>query len=201
VTARRWVAVLCLGLLAACGAAKPRWAPDALIQKHRYAPTAPTEVRLYTVVSTRNGSGAHSALLITTSRERILFDPAGSFELPSVPERNDVLHGISPRALAVYIDFHARESYDVIEQRLRVSDAQARQIAALAKSHGAVPDAQCALSINRILRQVDGFGVMRPTYFPNATRQNFARLPGVETRVFRDDDPDSNMDVLRRAAR
>ena len=200
-TARRWVAVLCLGLLAACGAAEPRWASDALLQKHRYVPTSPPEVRLYTVVSTRNGSGAHSALLITTSQERILFDPAGSFELRSVPERNDVLHGIRPETLAIYIDFHARETYYVVEQRLRIGDVQARQIASLAKAYGPVPDAQCALSINRILNRVEGFGTMRATFFPNATRQNFARLSGVETRVFRDDDLDSNEDVLRRAAR
>ncbi len=199
---RRALIGLALLMLAACGGpAEPRWAPDADIQKHAYRPDSPPELRLYTVVSTRSGSGAHSGLLISTPRERILFDPAGTFKLPFAPERNDVHYGMSPRALAVYIDYHARETYNVIEQRVSVTAAQAESIARLAKNYGAVPKAQCAVSINRILQQVPGFETMKVTYFPVATSERFATLPGVTRRVITDDDADKNHNVLIEAVR
>lgn len=189
-------------LLFGCGGpAEPRWAPDDEIQKYAYRHDGPSELRLYTVVSTRSGSGAHSGLLITTPRERILFDPAGTFKLPFAPERNDVHFGMSPRALAVYVDYHARESYDVIEQRISVTPAQAEMVARLAKAYGPVPKAQCSLSINRILSQVPGFETMRPTYYPIATSDRFAALPGVAKRVISDDDADKNHNVLIQAVR
>lgn len=193
--------VLCLILLTACGAGEPRWASDAAVKRFAYRPNTVPELRLYTIVSTRNGSGAHSGLLISTNRERILFDPAGTFTLPQAPERNDVLYGISPQVLSVYIDYHARETYDVYEQRVAVTAAQAEQVAALAKAYGPVADGRCSLSINQILRQVSGFGQMRLTYFPNMTRDRFGALPGAETRLISDDDADANEVVLMRAAR
>lgn len=195
--AARCLALVVLCFLAACGGpAEPRWAPDQDVRKFAYRDAGPTEIRLYTVVSTRNGSGGHSGLLISTPRERIMFDPAGTFKVSFAPERNDVIYGMSPRALAVYIDYHARETFDVVEQRLPVTPAQAEQIAALAKAYGAVPKAQCSVSINRILKQVPGFEAMQITYFPNATRDRFAMLPGVQTRVITDDDADKNHNVL-----
>ena len=97
---RAALTALALLFLIGCGGpAEPRWAPDDEILKYAYRDDGPTELRLYTVVSTRNGSGAHSGLLISTPRERILFDPAGTFKLPFAPERNDVHYGITPRAL------------------------------------------------------------------------------------------------------
>lgn len=200
-TAGRCLAALCLFWLAACGGpAEPRWAPDAEVAKYAYRHDGPPELRLYTVVSTRSGSGAHSGLLITTPRERILFDPAGTFRLPFAPERNDVHFGMTPRALAVYVDYHARETYDVIEQRLPISGDVAEAVARLAKDYGAVPKAQCAVSINRILRDA-GFEGMKVTYFPVTTRKNFARLPGVAERIISDDDADKNHGVLIEAGR
>ena len=200
-TAGRLIAALCLLWLAACGGpAEPRWAPDAEVAKYAYRHDGPPELRLYTIVSTRSGSGAHSGLLITSPRERILFDPAGTFALPFAPERNDVHYGMTPRALSVYIDYHARETYDVIEQRLSVSAAQAEAVARLAKAYGAVPKAQCSVSINRILSEA-GFGTMKVTYFPVATKTNFAKLPGVSERVISDDDADKNHRVLIEASR
>ncbi|MDO8279705.1 MAG: hypothetical protein Q7T63_16470, partial [Burkholderiaceae bacterium] len=45
--------------LAACGA-EPIWAPEAAVVASRYTHPGPTSVTLYTVLSTRNGSGAHA---------------------------------------------------------------------------------------------------------------------------------------------
>ena len=96
-------ALFLLGILVNCGGpAKPVWAPDAVVAKHAHRTTGPTQVTLYTVVNTRNGTGAHSALLIDAG-ERVLFDPAGSYASPQTPERHDVLFGMTDRAVRAYI--------------------------------------------------------------------------------------------------
>ncbi len=188
-------------MLAACGGpAEPVWAPDTELRKFSYRHAGPPEVTMYTVISKQSGSGAHSGLLIAGGGERILFDPAGTFGLPFAPERNDVHFAITDRALAVYIDYHARATYDVIEQRVPVSAAQAAAIARLAKAYGAVPKAQCTLSITRILSQVPGFESIDVGYFPLAAMNYVADLPGVQTRRITDDDADKNHNVLIQAS-
>ena len=189
---------LSLTVLASCsGAPVPVWAPDAAVQKYRHVHDGPPEIVLYTVVSRRSGSGAHSGLLIN-GRQRILFDPAGTFSLPFVPERNDVHYGMTDRALAIYIDYHARETYDLVEHRLPVTRAQADRIAQLAKAYGPVPKARCSLAITRILAQVPGFETISPGYFPNRLSKAFGRLPGAQSRTVTDDDADQNEEMLSR---
>lgn len=181
--------------LAACGGpAEPVWAPDDVVKAATYTHDGPPSLALITVTTTRNGSGAHSALLVNAS-ERLIFDPAGTFNVAFVPERNDVLHGITPRALLAYIDYHARETHDVLIQEVRVSPETARQVAALIKSHGAVPKAQCALSIGSILRQVRGFEAIPRSYFPNALSEAFAEVPGVITRTVTNETADDSHNV------
>ncbi len=187
-------------LLAACGGpAQPRWASEEQVQKYAYRDAGPPTLTLFTVVSTRNGSGAHSGLMINAD-QRIMFDPAGTFALPFTPERNDVLFGMTEQAVKVYIDYHARETFDVIVQEIQVTPAQAAKAAALAKSYGAVPKAQCSLSITRILKQVGGFESIPVSYFPTSTSKRFGTLPGVTTRVISDDDADKNHNVLFEAS-
>lgn len=157
-------------------------------------------ITLYTVVSTASGSGAHSGLMINGT-ERIMFDPAGTFKLSFTPERNDVHFGMSPRAVSVYIDYHARKTYDVIEQRLPVTAQQAEMIAKAARAYGAVPKAQCALAITRILKDVPGFETIPVGYFPKRAKEWFDAQPGVQTRVISDDDADKNHNVLFDASR
>ncbi|NNE89249.1 MAG: hypothetical protein HKN27_14335 [Silicimonas sp.] len=188
------------GLSACGGPADPIWAPQDAIQKYSYRHNGPPMITLYTVVSTKSGSGAHSGLLINAS-ERIIFDPAGTFELPFTPERNDVHFGMTPRAVAVYIDYHARESYNVIEQRLPVTAKQAEMIAKRAKEYGAVPKAQCTLAITRILKDISGFETISVGYFPKRASEWFDAQPGVQTRLITDDDADKNHNVLFEASR
>jgi hypothetical protein len=157
-------------------------------------------ITLYTVVSRSSGSGAHSGLLINAT-ERIIFDPAGTFKLPFTPERNDVHFGMTPRAVAVYIDYHARETYDVIEQKLPVTESQAKLIAERARAYGAVPKAQCALAIARVLKDVPGFETVPVGYFPKGLSGWFAEQTTVVSRVITDTDADKNHNVLFEASR
>jgi hypothetical protein len=191
---RAVLALLALLTLAACGA-EPKWAPEEQVQAARYVHDGPPAITLFTVINNRSGSGAHSGLMINSS-ERIMFDPAGTWQHPRIPERNDVHFGITPRIVNFYIDYHARETFRVIEQTVVVSPGVAALVAQRAKAYGAVPKAQCASSISSILRGVPGFEGIGSTMFPNRLMDDFAQIPGVTGRTIYDEDADKNHGVL-----
>jgi hypothetical protein len=180
--------------LAACGA-EPVWAPDDQVQAARYSPGEPTYITLYTVINKSSGSGAHSAILVNGS-ERVIFDPAGTWQHPRLPERNDVHFGMTDKALAFYIDYHARKTYDVIEQKILVSPEIAELVLRQVKDYGAVPKAMCTNATSSILRSVPGFESMPATWYPKKLSDAFGKLPGVSSRLITDDDDDSNHGVL-----
>ncbi len=184
-------------LLSACGAAEPTWAPDAQVESARYAHDAPPSLTLVTMVHTRDGRGGHASLLINAD-ERLLFDPAGTWQNPGAPERNDVLHGITPALWQQYLDYHARQGVEVILQEQTVPLAVALQAKAAVQAYGAVPKAQCSIATTRILHGLPGYGRMRETVWPHKAMQDFALLPGVTARVIRDDDDPDNRPMLAR---
>lgn len=191
----RLIAAFCVALgLAGCGA-ESVYAPDEAVAAARYVAEGPKTITLYTVVNNKSGAGAHSGLLINAS-ERVLFDPAGTWHHPALPERNDVHYGITDKMVLFYIDYHARETFRVQEQKIVVSPEVAEMVMARAKAYGAVPKAQCANSISSILRGVPGFEALPATWFPNKLHDAFATLPGVTEREIRDEDADSNHGVL-----
>jgi hypothetical protein len=192
---------LCFLALAACGGpAQPLWAPDDEVARWSHPNDGPARVTVFTVLSNENGSGLHTGLMIAGD-ERVLFDPAGTFKHPHAPERNDVLYGISDQVLDVYIDYHARESFDVQIQELDIDPATAQRLIAQVEAYGAVPKAQCSLAISRVLSETPGFGTVTPGYFPKRIAQSMDQLPGVRTRVVTDDDANDNHGVLFVAAR
>lgn len=188
------VLALCAGL-AACGAAEPKWAPDADVAKARYVHDGPKAVTLFTVINVDNESGAHSGLMINGS-QRIMFDPAGSWTLPKLAERNDVHFGITEKMKNFYIDYHARETYYVVEQTVEVSPEVAEKVMQRAMAHGAVAKAHCADSITAVLKDVPGFETIKPTMFPKKLMTQFGQLPGVKERKITDDDADDNHGIL-----
>lgn len=191
---RPLLALLALLTLAACGA-EPKWASDEAVAEARYVHDGPPSITLYTVINKRSGSGAHSGLMINSS-ERIMFDPAGTWYHPRLPERNDVHFGMTPKMVNYYIDYHARETFDVIEQTVVVSPEVAALAAERVKAYGAVPKAQCAQSISTVLRGIPGFETIPGTWFPNKISDGFGTIPGVSGRLITDDDADNNHGVL-----
>jgi len=190
--------LLAIGLMAAlsaCGAAEPRWAPEDAVRTARYVHEGPPTVTLFTVIATENGQGAHSGLMINGS-ERLMFDPAGSWSLPRLAERNDVHFGMTDKMVNFYIDYHARETYYVVEQTKVVSPQVAEQLLQAVRSYGAVPKAQCTRSISSILSSAPGFESLPQTWFPKTLMAAFAELPGVTERTITDDDADDNHGIL-----
>lgn len=188
--------VLLLGL-AAC-AADPVWAPDADVERARYSSSGPAKLTLFSVINERSGNGGHTALLVSAPSERVLFDPSGSFHHPRLPERNDVIHGMTDAAVDFFIDYHSRESWRVFSQEIVVPPEVAELALRLVKENGAVPNAFCANSTSKILKQLPGFETIRATMFPEQLQANFAQLEGVVTRQFHDNDPDNNGYLLAR---
>lgn len=191
---RLLLCLVALSGLTACGA-QSVWAPEEQVQAARFTSDEPTSITLYTVVNKDSGSGAHSAILVNGS-ERVIFDPAGTWHHPKLPERNDVHFGMTDKALAFYIDYHARKTYDVIEQKVQVSPEVAELVLRRVEDYGAVPKAMCTQATSSVLRGVPGFQSMPSTWYPKKLADAFGELPGVTTRKITDDDDDSNHGVL-----
>lgn len=181
--------------LAAC-AGESVWAPDEAVAKARYSSSNPPTLTLFTVVNVNSGNGGHSALMVDAPSERVLFDPAGSFHHPRLPERNDVVHGMSDAAVDFYINYHSRTSWRVVKQDLVVPAAVAEQALRLVQNNGAVPQAYCANSISSILKQLPGFESMRVTMFPVPLMDQFQKFQGVQRSEYHDNDPDINGEIL-----
>lgn len=174
--------------LSACTASEV-WAPDTLVSQYIYREEGPKYLTLYTMKNVGSENGAHSALLINAS-QRVIFDPAGSWVQEQMPERNDVLFGVSPRLESYYVSFHARVTYYVIGQRMPVAPDVAEQALNLALAAGPAPQGSCSRFASRLLRQLPGFESIGQTWFPNNLSENFETLPGVETREYRENDSD-----------
>lgn len=191
---RRILIALALPLfLANC--AEPVWAPDDVVARARYVSHEPPSITLFTVVRILGGEGAHSGLMINGSQV-VMFDPAGTWQNPAAPERNDVHFGITPRMEKFYIDYHSRETYDVYEQKVIVSPEVAEMALQRVLNNGAVAKAMCGRNISSVLAGLPGFEAIKPTYFPNRIMREFAQIPGVVTIVHHDDDSDNNSAVL-----
>jgi hypothetical protein len=180
--------------LSAC-AADSVYAPQEAVDAARFVAEPPTSITLYTVINNRSEAGAHSGLLINASQQ-VMFDPAGTWHHPRIPERNDVHYGITPRIVNFYIDYHARETFRVLEQRIVVSPQVAELVKQRAEAYGAVPKAQCSNSVSSILSGVPGFESLGTTWFPKKLSDAFGKLPGVTSRTITDDSADKNHGVL-----
>lgn len=192
---RRMILCLILPLaLGACGA-QPVWAPDAAVEKAIVRTGNPPSVTLFTVIGKTSGQGGHSALMIDGS-QRVIFDPAGTWNHPWVPERNDVDYGITDRMYIFYIDYHARETWDVREQRVPVTREQADALIRQAEAYGAVNKMFCARATSEILRSVPGFETLPHTFSPLKLSDAFGKLPGAVSEMHYDNDPDDNSGVL-----
>lgn len=194
---RRFLIALALPVfLAACGADN-KWASDEAVRQAHYVSNEPPSITLLTVVGIPRGQGAHSALMINGS-QRVIFDPAGSWEHPQIPERHDVLYGINDNFKNFYIDYHARETYWVAEDTIIVSPEVAEAAIRSAQAQGATNKSFCAVSTGQVLRRVPGFEGAPTGFSPNNLRSWFLTLPSVAQKKHYDGDPANNHDVLLR---
>lgn len=193
---RVFLALALPAALAACGA-DHKWASDESVRQARYVTNEPPSITLFTVIGIPRGEGGHSALMINGS-QRVIYDPAGSWEHPAIPERNDVLYGITPNFKNFYIDYHARETFwvaeDTVQVPLAVADAAIRAV----EAQGSANKSFCAVNTGQALRKVPGFEGAPTGFSPLKLRAWFMTLPGVQSKKHMDGDPANNHNVLLR---
>lgn len=185
-------------LLALAGCAAAPTGPQATDQQivaAAYRAPGPATLTLITMINNGSGSGAHTALMINGTH-RVIFDPAGSFQNERVPQREDVLYGISPAVLAAYKGAHSRAAYHMVLQTVEVTAAQAETAMRLAVAQGSVASAQCAASTTGLLAQVPGFGSIQSTWFPKKLMDQFGQLPNVKTERYYEDDEGTILDGI-----
>lgn len=175
---------LCLALAASAVLAgctpNPEFVPAAEVAQHAYRNTGPTSLTLYTVINRRNGSGAHTALQVNAS-ERVLFDPAGSFEAKGVLRSGDVLYGYGPALESAYSSAHSRETHFVRKVTVPVSPEVAQMALQQVRTNGPVGAAHCAQSTSTILSGLPGFEGVGQTFYPKQLEAQFSSLPGAVT--------------------
>ncbi len=192
----------CAALLLVAGCAEQDvYADNETIAAVSYRDPGPSTLTLYTMVNNRTGKGGHTSLMINAS-ERVIFDPAGSFKSPVVPERDDVLFGITPGVELAYRGSHARSTFHVVVQTAEVTPEQAEIAYRLALKNGPVPGVYCANATSSLLKQVPGFESIDVTFYPTRLEQQFGSLPGVETRrYFENDSADLEEGIAQNNAR
>lgn len=164
--------------LVACGPAEPVWAPEAEVRAAVYRHPGPPMLTLFTMKNVASDNGAHTGLMVNAS-QRVIFDPAGTFGHETIPERNDVHFGITPRIEEFYETYHSRSTYYLVRQDLQVPAATAEMAMREVMNYGAVPKAMCTTATSRILGRLPGFGRISRTFFPDNLERQFGTFPGV----------------------
>jgi len=174
-----------IGLLAAC--AEEIGAPAADIARARYTSAEAPYIAVVSAIYKRNERAAHTALVINAS-ERVVYDPAGTFRHPDMPERGDVHYGVTDGHLAVYESYHAREAYYVHIQKIDVSAATAETALRRVQAQGPSPKAFCTNHTTTVLQDIPGFENVSTTFYPENLRQQIAMFPQVEDSYRYEDD-------------
>ena len=129
--------------------------------------------------------------------QRVIFDPAGSVRLSEIPERGDVLFGITDYVADFYTRAHARKTYHVIVQEIEVPAAVAEMALRRALDSGSVAQSQCTLATSGLLAGLPGFEHVDRTWFPNKLADQLRTMPGVKTRELYEYDDDDKALALR----
>ena len=177
--------------LNACGivAREEILAPQSVIDRVNYVHPGPKSLSLVTIKNTGSDKGAHTGLLINASQS-VLWDPAGTFGHSTIPERNDVHFGITPQLEKLYVSFHSRVTFYTLIQKAVVLPEVAEMALQLAITNGPTPKTACTIHTSRMLGKLPGFKSIRTTFFPNNLSDQFALIPGIRSREYRERDND-----------
>jgi hypothetical protein len=189
-------ASLLAALAAGCAEQEPSVTP-AEIAAVSYRDEAGPYIAVVSMINNRSGAGGHTALIVN-AHERVIFDPAGSFRLDILTEKDDVIYGFTPRIEQAYRSAHARSTYHVVTQTIPVTDEQAAIAYRLVVENGPVAQVFCAQSTSSLMQDIPGFEEINTTFFPENLLRQVEAIPGVETdRYYEYDDPDLDAAIAR----
>ena len=145
------------------------------------------------MVNNRSGTGAHTSLMIKAS-QRVIFDPAGTLRHVHLPEKKDVIYGISSAVEDLYVRAHARKTHHVVIQKRIVPPEVAEQALQVALAHGMVNSAEFSLRTSQLLASLLGFEALPISLFPNRLR---SALGGVSEKFLHEYDEINKSKALR----
>lgn len=186
---------ICLAAMALWGCAQNIQDPIEAVERAAYVSDQAPYISVLTMVAYDGDDGAHSAILANGSQVA-LYDPAGTFDHPSLAERGDVFYGMTPVMEEVYKLYHARNSHFVVEQRLAVSREMADAMIARMQAQGPSPKMLCGKNISEVLRSFEQFSNVPQTYYPGKIMRAFADVPGVQTFRTEEDDVGQNVNLV-----
>lgn len=175
-------------VLAGCSTKRRVFADPGAVANAFVATRGPTRVEVFTSFNVGSDYGAHTALFIHAD-QRVVFDPAGTFEHPTLPEQHDVIFGITEPARRAFVDYHTRSTFWTTLQISEVPPATARYILAQVRKEGPVPDALCTRSVSSVLARAPGLPFqVETTWFPDRLHDQLLDQPGITRLEFRQDD-------------
>ena len=179
---RALVAAILLGCLAlVTGCAVEVGASKQSLAAARHVATEPPYVEVVSMVDRRDGRAAHTALIINAS-ERVIYDPAGTFQHEDLAERGDIHYGATDRMVSYYERYHARFSHFVHVQRIPVTAQVAEGVLRRAEAQGPSPKMFCTYHTFGVLNDSLPGVTLERSFFPEALRRQVADLPGVADR-------------------
>lgn len=185
-----------LSALAVTGCAETVMDSPEFVAASRYVSDEAPYVALVTMVNVSNDKGAHSAILVNGSQVA-LYDPAGTFEIDKVPERNDVLYGITPRMQEAYEWYHARSTTYVVEQKMPVSRELADAVIARMEAEGPSAKLHCGIHSGNVLGSFAEFSTVPSSYYPSKLMEAFGALPNVTRREVYQNDVGQNFEFAK----
>ena len=151
---------------------------DAALTSAAYHYADPASLSLVTMVNNGSDTGAHTSRMINAS-QRVIFDPTGTVRHARLPEKGDVLFGVT---LAIEISMCVpirAKPITVVIQMLEVPPDVAELALHKALAQGAVYAAQCSLRTSQLLASLFGFDHLPVIWFPNRLKDAFGRFEGV----------------------
>ena len=180
------VSMLFVALTAACSAVEVG-APPEQIAAASHVSSEPPYVSVVSMVHRQQESAAHTALFINAS-QRVIYDPAGTFQHRNMPERGDIHYGATDRMIDYYERYHARFSHYVHVQKIPVSAATAEAVLRIAQARGPSPKMFCTVDTVAVLNAVPEIPRFSSSFFPEHLRRQVARLPSVQNRYRYEED-------------
>lgn len=179
-------AMIAAALLAGCAVEEGASPVEIAAARYVAADEGPY-IEVVSMVNRRNDRAAHTALIINAS-ERVIYDPAGTFQHRDLIERGDIHYGATDRMVSYYKRYHARFSHFVHTQRIEVSPEVAEIALRRTQAQGPSPKMFCTRHSTMILNDVPGIPAMTVSFYPEELREQVARIPGViDTYVYEDD--------------
>ncbi len=170
--------VLVMMLIGLTGCAREVASSSEEISRVAHRSEEPPYIAIVNMVDRSDQRAAHTAMIINAS-QRVIYDPAGTFQHRDLVERGDIHYGATDRMVDYYERYHARFSHFVHTQKIYLTAEQAERILRRTEAQGPSPKMFCTIHTGQILKDIPEFSYISVGFFPENLRRQIAKYPGV----------------------